>query len=82
MTPGSENYMPKSRYSAMNHFLSDHPYFSEEKLNDGTKLKINQEWYDKLKEEGMSDRLAYHFASLFVHDSLVIYKDRTELEEN
>lgn len=81
MTPGSENFIPKSRYSGLNHFLSDHPYFSGDKLNDGIKLKINQEWYDKLKEEGMSDRLAYHFAALFVHDSLVIFKDRTEYDE-
>lgn len=76
MDPDSDNYVPKSRYSAMNHYISDHPYFAGDKLNDGIKLKVNQEWYDKLKDEGMSDRLAYHFASLFVHDSLVIYGDR------
>mmetsp|Transcript_1775 Transcript_1775/g.1953 ORF Transcript_1775/g.1953 Transcript_1775/m.1953 type:complete len:319 (+) Transcript_1775:972-1928(+) len=72
--------MPKSRYSGMNHYLSDHPNFKGERLNDGIKLNINQEWYDRLKEAGMSDRLAYHFASLFCHDSLVIFKDRIDYD--
>jgi glutamate--cysteine ligase catalytic subunit len=78
--PSNPNHMPKSRYSGMNHFISDHPYFAGDNLNDGTKLKVNEEWYDKLKEAGMTDRLAYHFASLFVHDSLVIFKDRTDYD--
>jgi len=76
--PESENYMPKSRYSNMNHYLSDHPNFAGDKINDGVKLKINEEWYQKLKDADMSDRLAYHYASLFTHDSLVIFKDRLE----
>jgi glutamate--cysteine ligase catalytic subunit len=82
MDPNSENYIPKSRYSGMNHYLSDHPYFASEKINDGIKLKVNHEWYDMLKAEGMSERLAYHFASLFVHDSLVIFRDRLENDPN
>lgn len=80
--PNNSNHMPKSRYSGMNHFLSDHPYFSGDKLNDGVKLKVNEEWLAKLKDTGMSDRLAYHFVSLFNHDALVIYKDRTGYEED
>ena len=77
-----ENFMPKSRYSGMNHYISDHPNFKGDKLNDGYKLKIDQGWYDKLIESGMTDRLAYHFASLFSHDALVIYKDRLEMDPN
>jgi glutamate--cysteine ligase catalytic subunit len=62
----------------MNHYISDHPNFGGDKLNDGCKYKINEEWFQKLKEADMSDRLAYHFASLFNHDSLVIFKDRVK----
>lgn len=80
MDPKSDNYIPKSRYSAMNHYISDHPYYAGEQINDGTKLRINPKLYQKLKDEGMSDRLAYHFASLFVHDSVVIYGDRTHYD--
>jgi len=82
MNPNSERHMPKSRYSGLNHYISNHPYFSGDKLNDGIKLKINEEWYKKLQDSGMTDRLAYHFASLFSHDSLVIFKDRTKYDPN
>ena len=80
--PNSENFVPKSRYSSMNHYISDHVYFLNENLNDGVKLKIDKEHFEKLKSEGMSDRLAYHFASLFVHDSLVMYDGHIEYDEN
>eukprot|EP00344_Euplotes_crassus_P002658 CAMPEP_0197001892 /NCGR_PEP_ID=MMETSP1380-20130617/6480_1 /TAXON_ID=5936 /ORGANISM="Euplotes crassus, Strain CT5" /LENGTH=637 /DNA_ID=CAMNT_0042419747 /DNA_START=37 /DNA_END=1950 /DNA_ORIENTATION=- len=80
LSPDHHNYMPKSRYAGMNHYLSDHPYFCGDGINDGYKLKINQEWFDKLKDSGMTDRLAYHFASLFSHDSLVIFEDRLEFD--
>ena len=79
--PNSSNFVPKSRYSTINHYISDHPFFSEDSLNDGKRLKINQEHYELLKNEGMSDRLAYHFAALFVPDSLVIYKGHTDYNE-
>ena len=79
--PNSENFVPKSRYSTLNHYISDHRFFSDEELNDGIKLKINNEYFERLKSEGMSDRLAYHFAALFVHDSLVIYEGHTDYNE-
>lgn len=79
--PNSDNYVPKSRYSGMNHFISDHPNFASEKLNDGIKLKVNQKYVDQLVEAGISERLAYHFAALFVHDPLVIYGDHTNYDE-
>jgi glutamate--cysteine ligase catalytic subunit len=78
MDPNSEKYIPKSRYSTMNHFISDHPYFAGDKINDGIKLKVNRDFYKQLTEAGMNDRLAYHFASLFVHEALVIFDGHTE----
>mmetsp|Transcript_32801 Transcript_32801/g.37524 ORF Transcript_32801/g.37524 Transcript_32801/m.37524 type:complete len:604 (-) Transcript_32801:204-2015(-) len=79
--PNSSNHVPKSRYSAKNHYISDHPFFANENLNDGAKVNVNREYIYRLKEEGMSDRLAYHFASLFVPDALVIYKGHTDYDE-
>jgi glutamate--cysteine ligase catalytic subunit len=76
--PTSSNYNPKPRCSSTNHYLSDHPYFGGDKLNDGYKFKINQDWYKKLKESGMSDRLAYHFAALFYNDSMGMFKSMLE----
>lgn len=82
MDPNSNNFVPKSRYSTLNHYISDHQFFAGDELNDGIKLKINSNHFETLKNEGMSDRLAYHFASLFVHDSLVIYKGHTDYNED
>jgi glutamate--cysteine ligase catalytic subunit len=74
----SKNFMPKPRCAGTNHYISDHPYFGGEKLNDGYRFNIKEEWYLKFKEADMSDRLAYHFAALFYHDSMGIFKDSTE----
>ena len=35
----------------------------------------------RLKAEGLSDRLAYHIASLFVRDAMVIYSNSIELDD-
>lgn len=65
----------RSRYSAMSRYISDHPFFKDEKLDDGVKYKINKDFFRRLKDTGMSDRLAYHITSLFFYDSLTIYED-------
>lgn len=65
----------------MNHYISDHPNFASNKINDGVKLKVNEKFMEQLKDEGMSERLAYHFAALFVHDPLIIYNGHIEYNE-
>ena len=72
--------VPKSRYSGMNHFLSDHPNFTQEGLNDVSDAPTSQEFVEKLEAEGLPNRLATHFASLFGHDALCIYKGHTDLD--
>lgn len=73
---------PKSRYSGMNHYLSDHPNFVHESLQDTKKPPLNQTYKAQLTEAGIPDRLAEHFALLFAHDALVIYKGHTDYDEN
>jgi len=38
--PASENFVPKSRYSSMNHYISDHEYVLEECF-DAVPVKYN-----------------------------------------
>ena len=80
--PTSENFVSKPRYSSVNHYISDHPNFAGDGLNDGIKLKVSQEHIDMLKEAGIDGRLAYHFAALFFHDSLVVHEGHTDYDEN
>ena len=77
--PTHKNYIPKSRYSTMNHYLSDHVYVKD-KHHDTTQYKVNPEHVEYLKNEGLDERLAFHIASLFVRDPIPTYTK--ELEED
>lgn len=76
------DYRARPRYSTTNHFLSDHPYFNDPKLNDDAKASIKKEHFQKLKDTGMNDRLAYHFASLLSDGALAIVKGHIEYDPN
>ena len=78
--PDSDKFIPKPRWSAMNHFISQHPYFLDERINDGKKINVDEEHLKKLVDAGISDRLAYHLASLFIHDALVIFENHTHYD--
>jgi len=65
----------------MNHYLSDHPNFVNSDLNDVADPPSSEEFVSKLESEGIPHRLATHFASLFGHDALCIYKGHTDLDE-
>ncbi len=65
----------------MNHYISDHPHFSEE-LEDVTPTPYDETHFDSLVEAGIPNRLAKHLAKLFAHDALVIYKGHTDYDEN
>jgi len=77
--PKSDSYIGKSRYSGMNHYLSDHQYVKEHHL-DGTPLKINQEFVDFLGSENVEgERLKNHIASLFSRDPIPAYSNEFEV---
>ena len=72
LNPNSPKYLSKSRYSAMYHYISNHEYVSD-KDNDTGKMNDSNEYMEMMKQAGIDDRLAYHVASLFARDPLVIY---------
>lgn len=65
--PNNPSYIPKGKYCSNNHYISDHPHFAGDKLNDGDKYKINQDFYNSMLQEGVPARLAYHVANILVH---------------
>lgn len=72
--PNSANYIPKSRYSAMNHYISNHQYVKDEH-NDGIQIKYDPE-HKKLLQEScdVDDRLAEHISRLFTRDPVPSYE--------
>ena len=77
----SPDYKVKSRYGTMNHFISDHEYVDDEYF-DGEKQNIDPEIYQRLRRNGLDDRLAFHIATLFVRDPLVLFKKGIYLDDD
>lgn len=73
--------IPKSRYSSINHYISDHPNFSDPELDDAPPLPYRDEHLDALLEQGVPESLAKHVARLVCHDAMIIYKSRTSMSE-
>ncbi len=72
--PSSPNYIPKSRYSAMNHYISNHEYV-QDAHNDGPTIKFNPEHKALLKSKAeIDERLANHIATLFARDPVPSYE--------
>ncbi|KAK5987530.1 Glutamate--cysteine ligase [Cladobotryum mycophilum] len=73
--------IPKSRYASNSTYISTDPRLRNEYLDPG--LVIDPEIKEKLLEGGMDDRLATHFAHLFIRDPIVIFEeDLQELDLN
>jgi glutamate--cysteine ligase catalytic subunit len=71
--PLSPKYVPKSRYSSMNHYISKHQYVKDSYF-DTVQYKVNPAHMELLtKKGGLDDRLAFHVASLFVRDPIPTY---------
>lgn len=73
--PNNELYIPKSRYSSMNHYLSDHEFVQESHFNN-PQIRYSEEYFQFLKKEcpGINDRLARHFARIFTRDPIPMYE--------
>lgn len=72
--PLSKSYIPKSRYSSMNNYISNHEYVKDSH-NDGIQINYSQEHKDMLLSvEGIDDRLANHIARLFARDPVPAYE--------
>ena len=72
--PGNENFIPKSRYSSMNHYISNHQYVHDFH-NDAIPIRYHEE-HKKLLQDNtdIDDRLAEHIARLFVRDPVPSYE--------
>lgn len=72
--PNSEQYIPKARYSTMNHYISSHEYVTDN-MNDGLKIKFDEAHKSTLmKDGGLDERLAEHIAKLFTRDPVPAYE--------
>mmetsp|Transcript_21171 Transcript_21171/g.20322 ORF Transcript_21171/g.20322 Transcript_21171/m.20322 type:complete len:96 (-) Transcript_21171:811-1098(-) len=76
--PNNAKFVPKSRYSTMNHYISNHQYAKKE-FFDIPQHKVDPEHMSLLMNEGNLDsRLAHHVASLFVRDPIPAYSKEVE----
>ena len=71
--PESSEHIPKSRYSSMNHYISDHEFIKDE-LMDTMPIKYQSSFKELLVNEGVSDRLAEHVARIFTRDPVPAYE--------
>ncbi|KAI9891487.1 MAG: Zn finger-containing GTPase- Activating Protein for ARF [Vezdaea aestivalis] len=71
--------IPKSRYSSNSTYIARDPRLRPE--YDDPELVVDPDLKARLVEGGMDDRLASHFAHLFIRDPLVIFaEDLKELD--
>ena len=68
----------KSRYSTVNHYISNHE-FVKESHNDAMKIPIDKNHMEALKHSGIDERLAYHISAIFARDPVPVYQ--TELQD-
>ncbi|KAK0388280.1 hypothetical protein NLU13_4525 [Sarocladium strictum] len=65
--------IPKSRYASNSTYISTDPRLRKEYLDRD--LVIDEDIKAKLLEGGMDDRLATHFAHLFIRDPIVVFEE-------
>jgi len=79
--PGESEKMSKSRYSTVNHYISNHE-FVKESHNDTQKVPLEEGHMQALKASGLDDKLAYHIAAVFARDPVPCYQTEvTDLKE-
>ncbi|EMR69499.1 putative glutamate-cysteine ligase protein [Eutypa lata UCREL1] len=69
--------IPKSRYASNSTYISTDPRLRQEYMDPN--LIVDESIKAQLVEGGMDDRLATHFAHLFIRDPIVIFSE--DLEE-
>ncbi|KAI9709812.1 MAG: Zn finger-containing GTPase- Activating Protein for ARF [Candelaria pacifica] len=65
--------IPKSRYASNSTYISQDPRLRREYMDPD--LVVDKDLKDRLKEGGMDDLLATHFAHLFIRDPIVIFDE-------
>jgi glutamate--cysteine ligase catalytic subunit len=73
--------IPKSRYASNSTYISEDPKLRPEYMDPN--LVVDEQLKQRLVDGGMDNRLATHFAHLFIRDPLVIFsEDLKELDPN
>lgn len=71
--------IPKSRYASNSTYIANDPRLRKDYLDPN--LVIDKDVKQKLMDGGMDDRLATHFAHLFIRDPIVVFaEDLQELD--
>ena len=78
--PKSSKYIYKSRYSSCYSYISNSKY-TKDYMNDYPKMPINQDYYKKFIENGLSNNLAIHFCNLLIRDPLVIFSEKINITD-
>lgn len=79
--PNSENYIPKSRYSTVSRYISNHQYVKGFH-NDVRFRKVCAEVRLALIREGLDERLADHVAQLFIRSPMPVYEQELAFQDN
>ena len=69
----------KSRYASVSSYLSESPLNLQEYQD--IPLEIDEGVYRRLKGAGFTERLALHFAHLFIRDPLVVYEEYLDQDD-
>lgn len=76
-----QQQIAKSRYDTIDCFLCECTDLLDDNMND-IDLVIDQDAYETLRTNGIDDRLAKHFAHLWIREPLVIYSHRIEVDDD
>ena len=72
--PSSDKFIPKSRYSGINSYISNHDYVTVS-CNDSTPIKFSDQHKQLIMEQtGADEKMAEHIARLFARDPVPTYE--------
>ena len=69
----SPSYIPKSRYSTVSRYISNHEYVKDHH-NDLADQKVCPQSLDHLLKQGLDMRLAIHISSIFSRSPIPVYE--------
>lgn len=72
----SRRVIAKSRYDSISSYLADSPNNKQEYQD--IPLEMDEDIRQELLEAGFDERLANHFAHLFIRDPVVVYEELLE----
>jgi glutamate--cysteine ligase catalytic subunit len=75
-----KSQIPKSRFGSVNTYLS----IANEDVQQYNDLDvpINEQAYNRLRSAGVDDRLAEHFAHLFIRDPIILFSDNLDQDDS